>query len=272
AQPGRPAHRPGPPQLGEHVLVLGGPAHDDDPVEVLRRGPEERHPADVDLLQRSVEIRLAPHGGLEGIERDRRQVDRPDPVPGQLRLVPGIAAHGQQPAVHRRVERLDPSIQDLRESGDLAEIRDRHAGAAERGRGPTGREDLDAEIAEAARELDDPGLVPDAEERPRDLHGTRSAFEASGDLWGDTMMRSPSIRSRPCANSRIAYGYSRCSARATRAARVAGVSPSSTGTAACAMMGPPSGTSVTKWTVAPLVRAPDARTARCTRSPYIPFP
>ena len=63
-----------------------------------------------------------------------------------------------------------------------------------------------------------------------------------------------------------------CSCSSTRAARVSGVSPGSTGTSVCATTGPRSYSSSTRCTVTPDTLSPEARTALCTRSPYMPRP
>ena len=74
-----------------------------------------------------------------------------------------------------------------------------------------------------------------------------------------------STDSLPWQNRETAWGSKIHSASSiTRRWRVSGVSPSFTYTAFCRMMGPPSQTSLTKWTVAPVTFTPRARTASWT--------
>ena len=112
-QPGLPVHRPGSPEHVEHVPVLGRPGEDDDIAKVLRRRPEERDPADIDLLEGGREIGPAGDRGLERIQRHRDEVDGADAVPRQLGHVRLVAPKRQEPPVDGRVQRLDPSTQDL---------------------------------------------------------------------------------------------------------------------------------------------------------------
>ncbi len=57
------------------------------------------------------------------------------------------------------MQRLDPPIHDFGEAGDIGNIGDRQPGVAKRGRGATGREDLEAMRGKAGGEGDESGLV-----------------------------------------------------------------------------------------------------------------
>ena len=85
------------------------------------------------------------------------------------RHVLGAVAAREQAAVDRRVQRLDAAVEHLREAGVLGDLGHRQAGAGEQLRGAAGREQLDAERRQLARELDDAGLVGDGNQR---LHGS----------------------------------------------------------------------------------------------------
>ena len=77
----------------------------------------------------------------------------------------GAVAAREQAAVDRRVQRLDAAVEHLRKAGVLGDLGDGEAGAGEQLRGAAGREQLDAERCQLARELDDAGLVGDGDQR-----------------------------------------------------------------------------------------------------------
>src|SRR6185436_15508612 len=104
-------------------------------------------------------------------------------------------------------------------------------------RGAAARDELDAELVEAARELVESGLVEDGDERALDHHRERRAS---------------------ARNPRTASGSSRCSTAWMRACRVSGVSPGSIATVSWAITGPESMPSSTMWIVTPVRSRPDA--------------
>ncbi len=114
----------------------------------------------IDLLEGGA----ARDGLAEGVEVDDDEVDRGDPLLGELFQVGGALAVGQDAAVDRRVERLHPPAEDLGRAGDGGDRQDRDPLGFERRLGAAGGEDLDAELGEAADELDEPSLVVDRDE------------------------------------------------------------------------------------------------------------
>ena len=80
----------------------------------------------------------------------------------------GVVAPREQRGVQARVQRLHPAVEDLRRAGELGDVGDLEPRLAERRRGAAGREDLDPELAQAAGEVDDPGLVGDRDQRAPD--------------------------------------------------------------------------------------------------------
>src|SRR5581483_1115001 len=106
-------------------------------------------------------------------------------------------------AVDAWVERLHPSVQDLREAGDLRHLQDGQARLPEEAGRPPGGDQLHPEPVELAGQLDHPGLVVNAQQRAPHLHPIVTLL--------------PWIRSRPSANSLMASGYSRCSSARIRA-------------------------------------------------------
>ena len=147
--------------------VVGRVGQDDDSGKILGRGADHGRAADVDLLQRVGERDAAASDrGGEGIEIGGDDVDRDDLVRCERAHVRGVVAAGQQPAVDARVERLDPAVEDLREAGDVADRRHRHARCRERRQRAAGGDDLVAERRELRPQRRDPGLVVDAQQRP----------------------------------------------------------------------------------------------------------
>jgi hypothetical protein len=80
-----------------------------------------------------------------------------------------VVADRQQPRVQARVQRLDAAVHHLRKAGEVLDRADLEARVGERGGGPAGRHELDAEAGEAAREVDDAAFVGDRQQRAADL-------------------------------------------------------------------------------------------------------
>ena len=134
---------------------------------VLRRGADHRHAADVDVLDAGGEIAAARGGGFERIQTDRQNIDRADAVRAHRLGMGGIVAHGEKPAMHRRMQRLDPAIHHFGESGQFADVEYLEAGVAQRFAGTAGRDELDAEAGQRAREFDHARFVGDGNQGAR---------------------------------------------------------------------------------------------------------
>src|SRR5213594_1679168 len=218
---------------------------------ILRRGPDHRRAADVDVLDRFLSRDVgARHGLLERIERRDDEVDWGNSMLLERGEMLGHIPAGEEPSVDSRMERLDPTVEHFREPGDVRHLSHRYPGLAEELRGAPGRENLDAERGERLGERDDPGLVVDADQSPADLHRM--------------ITLRPTTSRRPSAKRRTASGYRRCSSTRIRADSDSSVSSGCTSTLVCKIIGPVStGPSPMKWTVAPATFAPCSRTCRC---------
>jgi hypothetical protein len=126
---------------------------------VLRRGPDHRRPADVDLLDDGVGLGPRPHGLDEGIEVHDDEVEGLDLELRQLVDVLLAAAIGQDARVHLRVQGLDPTVEGLLEAGHLGHLGDGHTGRGDALRRRTGGHDGHARAVQALRELLQTGLV-----------------------------------------------------------------------------------------------------------------
>ncbi len=111
-------------------------------------------------------------GGLEGVEVHRHQVEAVEPVLAELAHVLVAVGAGEQPGVHRGVERLDPAVEDLREAGDLVDGSHGHSLVAKYRRGAASGDDLPAEAHQGRREGNDATLVTDREEGSGHVLGT----------------------------------------------------------------------------------------------------
>ena len=126
---------------------------------VFRCGAKHRRAADVDIFDQRGEIVGLRALLLKRIEIDRQQIDPGDSLflhGGEMRVV--VPAR-QQPAMDVRMQRLHPTIHDLGKAGDLGNIGNRKPGVAKRGRGATGRQDLEPLRGEAGGEGNKAGLV-----------------------------------------------------------------------------------------------------------------
>ena len=161
-------------QLVEHGVV-GLRARDDGRVGVVLGGrADHRRPADVDVLDDLGVGQAAGDAALEGVEVHADEVDLLDLVGAERRDVRGIRADRQQAGVEARMQRLDAPVHDLRKAGEVLDRANLEARRSKLGRRAAGRHELDAELGQAAREVDDPALVRDGQQRPADPHCRRS--------------------------------------------------------------------------------------------------
>jgi hypothetical protein len=173
-------------QLGQHVRVVGGIHDDADVGAVLRRRADHGGPADVDLLHglRQGHVRLR-DGGLERIQVHHDQVDLLQVVAGEVRTVAFVVAPGEHAAVDAGVQRLDATAEHLGAARQRLDVDHLEPRLAQRARGATRRDELDAEFGQPAREVDETALVRDGKERAP--HGARV-------LGGHALLLAPTLR------------------------------------------------------------------------------
>jgi hypothetical protein len=142
---------------------------------VLGGGADHGGAADVDILDAVVVGSTLGGGRLEGIEVDDQQIDRGDTMRlGRARVL-GVAADGEEPAVHQGMQRLEAAVHHLGKAGVLGDVGDGDAGVFEGLGRAAGRQHLDAARGERAGKLDEPGLVGDRDQRPPDRLVSRGA-------------------------------------------------------------------------------------------------
>ena len=178
------------PHCVEHLVVVGGIADHGYVLMVLGRGAQQGHAADVDLLDRIGQgyVRSS-HGLRKGVEVADDEIDRRQAVRFQLGQVLRRAA-GENAAVHGRVQRLDAAAQDLGEAGDVADVLHGQPGLPQRLRGAAAGDQLNLQVAQAACQIDQPGLVRYADQRSMDGHrspllpsGVKYCASASATPW-----------------------------------------------------------------------------------------
>src|SRR5262249_40685423 len=112
-------------------------------------------------------------GASKRIEVHDDDVDQADAVLLEGGEIVGPIAPRQNAAVEGRVQRLDPAVHHLGEARDGRHIDDRQAGVDEGSRRAAGRHQLEAAPDQRAGQIDDAGLVRDAQEGP--WHNQKSA-------------------------------------------------------------------------------------------------
>ncbi len=88
--------------------------------------------------------------------------------------VRGVAAHRQQAAMDRRMQRLDPAVHHLGKTGEIADVEHVEPGVAQGLARAAGGNQLDAVAGQRAGKVDDAGFVGDGNE------GARYAAELLG--------------------------------------------------------------------------------------------
>mmetsp|Transcript_89375 Transcript_89375/g.236341 ORF Transcript_89375/g.236341 Transcript_89375/m.236341 type:complete len:549 (+) Transcript_89375:284-1930(+) len=140
--------------------VLRRARHDRHRGIVLRRRPDHRRPADVDVLDAgSKVVRVLGDGFVERVQVDHDQVDTADTVLLHLLLVLLVAARSQQAAVHLRVQRLDAAVEDLWGAGVVRHVLHSAAEFPELSSRAAGGEHVDAPRGEELAQLLKSSLV-----------------------------------------------------------------------------------------------------------------
>ena len=156
-------------QLGEHGVVLVRAADRRHARVVLRRRPQHRRAADVDHLDGVLLAHAPPPGDLrERIEVHAHELERPDAELVERERVLCAVGPREDRRVHLRVQRLHAPAEQLAGAGQLLDERHAELVLLDEGRRASARDELHAELREAARERVEAGLVVDGEERALD--------------------------------------------------------------------------------------------------------
>ena len=143
--------------------VVAGIHQHQHAAEILGRSPHQRRAADVDLLDQRIERRLRIGRRFhERIEVDDDDIDQAEAVALERRQIVRAIAPRQDASVQRRMERLDPPVHHLGKTGQRGHAGDGESRLRQRPRGAAGRDQFETARREAARHIDDAGLVRNA--------------------------------------------------------------------------------------------------------------
>ncbi len=156
------------PDRGDQLRIVRRGDDHGHGVMVLRRGANHRRPADIDLFDRLVLGCAARDRFPERIEVRHNEVERLN-VEFRERLgVLDVAQISEEAGMHAWMQCLDPSAEDLGETGEGAYGRHSQAMASEHLCGGSGGDDLHPGIGERVREVRQAGLVVDADQNTVD--------------------------------------------------------------------------------------------------------
>ena len=152
-------------QLRQHDGVLAGIDDDGHVAVVLGPGPHQRGAPDVDVLD-DLFVRGAGTGDgrLERIQIAYDKVDEADAKLLEDGDVFRVVAHGENAAVDVGVQRLDAAVEHFGEAGHVGHVAHRQAGVGQRLARAAGGNQLDVEGGQAAGQVEQAGLVADAEQ------------------------------------------------------------------------------------------------------------
>src|SRR5262245_37758577 len=166
------------------------------------------------------------------------------------------------------MQRLDPAVQTLGESGHGLNRGDRDTSRPDRRRRPAGGHDFDTALMQLAGQLVKPGLVKDDDERPGNSYPARCRGGHRRDPPDPPSLTVRPVTDQPSESIAATVSASRArSADLIRSVRVSSSSSSCTRTACCAMTGPLSRPESTRKTVHPVTLTPYAS---ASRTPCIP--
>ena len=157
-------------QLRQHVVVLVRLAHHRHVREILGRGAQHGHAADVNVGERLVqgEVAVSRHG-LEGVEVDDDQIDERQVVSGGVSHLIGLVALGENAAVQAGMQGFDPAAEHLRQAGHVLHGHDRNAVILQGGCGAAGGQDFDVVAPQLLHKGDKALLVRHADEGALDF-------------------------------------------------------------------------------------------------------
>src|SRR5271166_2764400 len=165
-------------QLFENRGIVVGRNHYRDVLIILGGGANQRRAADIDvrdqLRQRDA---LLGRDLLKRVEVHGDQVNERDVVVGERLHMVGIGANRQNAARHARMDGFQPAVEHFGKPRQVGHFAHRHASGFEHAGGAAGRDDLDAQVAQALGELHDAGFVGHADEGASDIgHALLTTF------------------------------------------------------------------------------------------------
>ena len=155
-------------EFGEEFFVIAWVGQHGDEIVVLRRAADQRRTADIDVFDALVPRSAARDRRREGVEVRDDKIDGANSMVLQRRAMRRLVTSRQDAAMERRVERLDPPVEHLREVRLGRDVGDLDAGIDKRARRAAGRQDLDAAGRERLGERHQAPLIEYRDQRPFD--------------------------------------------------------------------------------------------------------
>ena len=133
----------------DHGVVVRRVAHDRHALVVFRRAAQHRRTADIDVLDRFLEVHAGfRHGLLERIKIHHDEIDQRDVVFLRLRQVVRFVAAAKEPAMDFGMQRFHAAFHDFGKAGVLADFRDRQSFLGQKLRGASRGEQSVAVLAD----------------------------------------------------------------------------------------------------------------------------
>ncbi len=153
---------------GGEAIVIGGVGRNRHPIVVLGGGADQRHPANVDVVEAGSGIGAGRQGRGKRVEVADEEIDRRDGALGEGREVIGTVAPRQQPAMDRGMQGLDSPVEKFADTGHLGHLGDLQPDRSQFVRRTAGRDQLDAARLEPRGETGESRFVADREQCPAD--------------------------------------------------------------------------------------------------------
>ena len=146
-------------QLVQKRLIILDIHHDVHKGMVLGRCPDHRGAADVDILDAGLVVGALGDRLLEGVKVHHQKVDLLDPMRDHRADMGIVVAQRQKPAMHSRMQGLDPAIHHLGKTRHIRHILDHQPRCAQRRRRSARGQKVDPPRRQRLTQLDQAGLV-----------------------------------------------------------------------------------------------------------------
>ena len=177
------------PQLLKHHGVIRAIHDHGNRGMVLGGRTQQGRSADIDVLDGHEQVAVITGNGLlERVEVDHHQVDRADTVGRHHRLVRTAAR--EDAAMYFRMQRLDPAIHHLRETGVVRHFNDRNTFPGQQRGRAAGRQYFDAARVQCLRKFGNTVLIRDADQGPLDRGRASCIHQGVSRLYCLSFLRS----------------------------------------------------------------------------------
>ena len=155
-------------QFGNNNGVIGRVGDDGHSVMVLGGGADQRHAADIDILDAILGARVRRNRRRKRVEIAHEEIDRRDPPFGKRGEVIGPVPPGEETRMDGGVQGLDPAVEEFRYPGYLRHLGDRNPSGGQGLSRAAGRDNGDAACRQRHSKCNDAALVADRDQRAAD--------------------------------------------------------------------------------------------------------